>query len=115
LAKQIIQFNNQKMEQVLDRFLRYVQVFTTSDPDSETFPSTDRQLVFADQLADELRKIGLQDVVRDQYGYVTATLPSNHDASTLVVGFISHMDSSPDYSGENVNPQLPGPGFGTEC
>ncbi|MDP2337559.1 MAG: peptidase T [Bacteroidota bacterium] len=94
------------MEQVLDRFLRYAKVFTTSDPESKTFPSTDRQLDFADQLANELREIGLQDVVRDQFGYVTATLPSNLDHPTSVVGFISHMDTSPDYSGEHVNPQL---------
>ena len=106
LAKQIIHFNDQTMEQVLDRFLRYVQVFTTSDPDSQTFPSTDRQIVFADQLAEELRKIGMQEVVRDQKGYVTATLLSNVDHPVPVIGFISHMDSSPDYSGENVNPQL---------
>ncbi len=94
------------MEQVIDRFLRYVKVFTTSDPDSETFPSTSRQLAFADQLADELREIGLHEVVRDSNGYVTATLPANQENTVPVIGFISHMDSSPDYSGENVNPQL---------
>lgn len=94
------------MEQVIDRFIRYTQVYTTSDPESETFPSTERQLAFADQLADELRKIGLSEVTRDQFGYVTATLPSNLDYPVPVVGFISHMDTSPDYSGENVNPQL---------
>ncbi|HZL10788.1 MAG TPA: peptidase T [Prolixibacteraceae bacterium] len=94
------------MEQVTDRFLRYARVFTTSDPDSETFPSTNRQLNFADQLAGELREIGLHDVIRDQFGYVTATLPANQDHTVPVVGFVSHMDTSPDYSGENVNPQL---------
>lgn len=94
------------MEQVIDRFLRYVRVFTTSDPERITFPSTTRQLLFADQLAEELRGIGLDEVIRDQFGYVTATLPSNLDHQVPVVGFISHMDTSPDYSGENVNPQL---------
>lgn len=94
------------MEQVLDRFLRYTKVFTTSDPDSKTFPSTARQLTFADQLAGELRQIGLAEVTRDEFGYVTATLPSNLDHPVPVIGFISHMDTSPDYSGENVNPQL---------
>ena len=94
------------MENVLDRFLRYARIYTTSDPASETFPSTNRQLDFADQLAGELREIGLHDVIRDQYGYVTATLPSSLDHSALVIGFISHMDTSPDYSGENVDPQL---------
>lgn len=99
-------FNHKIMEQVLNRFLRYSKVFTTSDPDSESFPSTSRQLIFADQLANELHEIGLTEVVRDQNGYVTATLPSNLGHPTPVVGFISHMDTSPDYSGENVNPQL---------
>jgi tripeptide aminopeptidase len=94
------------MENVIDRFLRYTKVYTTSDPESKTFPSTDRQLVFADQLASELQKIGLTEVNRDHNGYVTATLPSNLDHPVPVIGFISHMDTSPDYSGENVNPQL---------
>ena len=94
------------MEQVLDRFLRYAKVFTTSDHESQTYPSTERQIPFADQLANELRNIGLTDVERDSYGYVTATLPSNTEKQVPVIGFISHMDTSPDYSGENVNPQL---------
>lgn len=94
------------MEQVLDRFLRYTKVYTTSDPESETFPSTSRQLIFADQLAAELREIGLTEVTRDEFGYVTATLPANQEKSAPVIGFISHMDTSPDYAGENVNPQL---------
>ena len=94
------------MEQVTERFLRYARVFTTSNPESNTFPSTERQLFFAGQLAEELREIGLQDVTRDQYGYVTATLPSNDKNARQVVGFVSHMDTSPDFSGENVNPQL---------
>ena len=94
------------MEQVTDRFLRYVKVYTTSDPARITYPSTSRQLVFADQLAEELQAIGLEEVVRDQYGYVTATLSSNVGDQAPVVGFISHIDTSPDFSGENVNPQL---------
>jgi tripeptide aminopeptidase len=94
------------MEQVLDRFLRYTKVYTTSDHDSTTYPSTERQLPFADQLAEELRQMGLADVDRDQYGYVTATLPANTEKKLPVIGFIAHMDTSPDYSGENVNPQI---------
>lgn len=94
------------MEKVLERFLRYVKVYTTSDQDSTTYPSTERQLHFADQLADELRAMGLTEVERDQHGYVTATLPANTDKKVPVIGFISHMDTSPDYSGGNVNPQL---------
>jgi len=94
------------MEQVLDRFLRYTRVYSTSDHDSQTYPSTERQIPFADQLAEELRSIGLTEVERDQYGYVTATLPANTDKKLPVIGFIAHMDTSPDYSGENVNPQV---------
>lgn len=94
------------MENVIDRFLRYAKVYTTSDHDSESFPSTARQLVLAEMLATELRGIGLMEVELDEYGYVTATLPSNLDRAVPVIGFISHVDTSPDYSGENVNPQL---------
>ncbi len=94
------------MEPVLDRFLRYTKVYTTSDHDSTSYPSTARQLPFADQLADELRQMGLAEVERDQHGYVTATLPANTDKKVPVIGFISHMDTSPDYSGENVSPRL---------
>jgi len=94
------------MKHVLDRFLDYVKVFTTSDPESETYPSTARQLSMADKLADELIQLGLSEVKRDEYGYVTATLPANTDKSVPVIGFISHMDTSPDYSGENVKPSV---------
>ncbi|HCY43189.1 MAG TPA: peptidase T [Prolixibacteraceae bacterium] len=94
------------MENITDRFLRYVKVYTTSDPESSTFPSTGRQLAFADMLAGELREIGLTEVTRDEFGYVTATLPSNVDLQVPVIGFISHVDTSPDFSGENVIPQL---------
>lgn len=95
------------MEHVTDRFLRYAKVYTTSDPSkTDVYPSTSRQLDFADQLAKELISIGLSEVMRDQFGYVTATLPSTVEHPVPVIGFISHMDTSPDYSGENVNPQL---------
>lgn len=94
------------MEQILERFLRYTRVYTTSDHNSTTYPSTERQIPFADQLADELRTIGLTEVERDQYGNVTATLEANTEKKLPVIGFIAHMDTSPDYSGENVNPQI---------
>jgi tripeptide aminopeptidase len=94
------------MEQVLDRFIRYTKVYTTSDHDSTTYPSTGRQIPFADQLAEELRAMGMTEVERDSNGYVTATLPANTDKKLPVIGFIAHMDTSPDYSGENVKPQL---------
>lgn len=94
------------MEKVVDRFIRYAKEFTTSDPNSVSFPSTDRQLVFADKLVEELKAIGLEEVEKDTNGYVTATLPSNIDQECPVVGFVAHMDTSPDFSGENVNPQI---------
>ncbi len=89
-----------------DRFLRYVKIHTTSDPKGDRFPSTERQLDFASQLAEELREIGLAEVTIDQYGYVMATLPANCVGNYPVLGFIAHYDTSPDFSGENVNPQL---------
>ncbi|MFV0555159.1 MAG: peptidase T [Mangrovibacterium sp.] len=91
-------------EQVLERFLRYVKEYTESDPTSETFPSTEQQLVFADKLVKELQTLGFSDVEKDKYGYVMATVPATCNAACPTVGFIAHMDTSPDYSGENVNP-----------
>jgi tripeptide aminopeptidase len=91
---------------VVERFLRYVRTNTCSDATSGTTPSSPGQLEFAKALADELIEIGLQDVEADQYGYVYATLPANVDGPTPVVGFISHMDTSPDFTGKNVFPQI---------
>lgn len=94
------------MEKVVERFIKYAKEYTTSDPESATYPSTDRQLVFMKKLVEELKEIGLQEVEMDQYGYVTATIPANGVEDCPVVGFISHVDTSPDFSGENVNPQI---------
>lgn len=89
------------MKTVTERFLTYVKHHTTSDETSDTFPSTKRQLAFAAFLAKECEAIGLQFVSVDAYGYVTALLPGN-TANAPTIGFISHMDTSPDASGENV-------------
>ena len=89
------------MKTVTQRFLTYVKHHTTSDESSDTFPSTKRQLAFAAFLAKECEAIGLQSVSVDAYGYVTALLPGN-TANAPTIGFISHMDTSPDASGENV-------------
>ena len=89
------------MKTVTERFLTYVKHHTTSDESSDTFPSTKRQLAFAAFLAKECEAIGLQSVSVDAYGYVTALLPGN-TANAPTIGFISHMDTSPDASGENV-------------
>ena len=94
------------MEKVVERFINYAQQYTTSDPESNSYPSTNRQLDFMKKLVEELRGIGLEEVEMDQYGYVTATIPANGVDDCRVVGFISHVDTSPDFAGENVNPQI---------
>ncbi|OXT09440.1 peptidase T [Thermoanaerobacterium thermosaccharolyticum] len=94
------------MQNVAHRFLKYVKYETTSDENSSKCPSTDGQMAFAKDLAAELKAIGLTDVTVDENGYVMGTVPSNIDRKIPVVGFISHMDTSPDMSGKNVNPQI---------
>lgn len=84
---------------LLDRFSKYISFATTSDENSETYPSTPEQLVFGDFLVEELKRIGLTEVKKDQYGYVTATLPANTDKVLPVVGFIAHFDTAPDMPG----------------
>ena len=94
------------MEKVVERFINYAKQYTTSDPKSKTYPSTDRQLVFMKKLVEELKEIGLSEVEMDKYGYVTATIPAKGISESPVVGFISHVDTSPDFSGESVDPQI---------
>ena len=94
------------MNKVTERFIRYAKIHTTSDSKQLSFPSTERQLTFAGVLVEELKQLGLHDVECDENGYVTASLPSNIAVSCPVVGFIAHMDTSPDFSGENVNPKI---------
>lgn len=91
---------------VIDRFLRYVRVDTRSDDGSAGCPSTPGQLALGRMLADELRAIGMEDVRIDDNGYVTATLPANTDGPAPVVGFLAHLDTSPEMSGAGVNPRL---------
>ncbi len=94
------------MEKVVERFIRYARAFTTSDPESETCPSTERQTGFMQMLEKELIDIGLSDVELDENGYLMATIPSNGGGDGTVVGFIAHIDTSPDFKGENVQPQI---------
>jgi tripeptide aminopeptidase len=90
---------------VEERFLRYVQIDTTADPNSTTFPSSVKQKDLAKLLRDELEAMGLQDVDMDMWGYVFATIPSNSDNKDLpTICFCSHMDTAPDCSGTNVKP-----------
>jgi tripeptide aminopeptidase len=90
-------------DDVLQRFLRYVQVDTQSDDDSETYPSTAKQLDLGKMLAEELHEIGLEDVELTEHGYVFATVPGSAGPT---VGLIAHMDTSSDESGTNVKPQV---------
>jgi tripeptide aminopeptidase len=93
------------MSDVLQRFLRYVQYDTQSDERSTTYPSTEKQLVLLRDLAAELREVGLTDVAMDQYGYVTATIPATTDKPGIpAIGFIAHVDTSPEMSGAGVKP-----------
>ncbi|MCQ2341147.1 MAG: peptidase T [Paludibacteraceae bacterium] len=90
---------------IVDRFLKYVSIHTTSDEASETTPSTMRQLDLARYLADELRELGLSEITMSEQGYVMATLPANTEGKPTI-GFIAHMDTSPDVSGENIHPRI---------
>ncbi|MEE0469450.1 MAG: peptidase T [Blautia sp.] len=92
---------------VLERFLNYVVVETTSDPYSESFPSTKSQLDFGHTLMEEMKKLGLTDVAQDEYGYVFGTIPSTiPDYKGKVLGLIAHMDTAPAASGKNVKPRM---------
>lgn len=91
---------------IVERFLTYTKVNTQSDETSGIVPSTLSQMDFAQRLADDLRSIGMHDVDVSSYGYVTATLPANTDRQLPTVGFIAHMDTSPDFSAKGVNPRI---------
>jgi peptidase T len=91
---------------LLERFLKYVSIHTTSDENTGLVPSTPQQMEFAKILAEELKAMGMQDVSLDKKGYLMATLPSNIDKDVPTVGFISHLDTSPDMSGKNVKPRI---------
>ena len=91
---------------VVERFLRYVKYDTQSAEDSTTYPSTQKQNELGRQLVDELKELGLRGASIDEYGYVTATLPSNIQRTIPTIGFIAHMDTSPDVSGKDVKPQV---------
>ena len=91
---------------IADRFMRYVQIDTQSDPDSTNFPSTDKQLNLAKLLVEELKEMGIAHVEMDAYGYVMATIPSNREEQKQVLCFCAHMDTAPDCSGTDVKPIL---------
>ena len=96
----------------VERFLRYVKYDTQSAEDSKTYPSTEKQRELGRQLVEELNDLGLKDASIDQHGYVTTTLTTNIHHPVPIVGFIAHMDTSPDVSGKNVKPQITNNYFG---
>jgi tripeptide aminopeptidase len=89
---------------VVERFLRYVKYDTQSSEESTTFPSTEKQKILGQVLAEELKEIGMQNVELDEFGYVYAELPSNTEKDVPPIGFLAHIDTSPEVSGANVNP-----------
>ena len=94
------------MKKVEERFLEYVKLNTKSDETTRVTPSTKGQLVLAEILCNELKELGLKDARISEYGYVYATLDKNCNKDLPAIGFIAHMDTAPDYSGENVNPKI---------
>jgi len=93
-------------ERLINRFVSYITVDTESDPNSDTTPSTEKQWDLANALVKELKEIGLEDVSIDENAYIMATLPSNVDHEVPVIGFVSHFDTSPDFTAANVKPQI---------
>ena len=92
-------------ERVIERFLKYVSFETTSDENSGTAPSSSKELVLAEYLKEELQSLGLSDVRMDEKGYVYAVLPASEGSNAPAIGFISHMDTSPDAPGADIKPQ----------
>lgn len=100
-------FNTEWKQKLQNRFLNYVKIYSTSDPESESTPSTPQQWEIANFIVEELKTLGLSDVSIDEHGYIYAYVPSNLENDTEpVVGFIAHYDTSPDFNGEDVNPQI---------
>ena len=94
-------------QELIDRFFKYIKIDTQSDPENEdAFPSTEKQWDLAKVLVKELEDMGMEDVTLDDNCYIMATLPANVDKEVPTIGFIAHMDTSPDFTGTNVNPQI---------
>jgi tripeptide aminopeptidase len=94
------------MQHIIDRFISYVTIDTESDASSNTTPSTAKQWDLANKLVEELKQIGLEDVTIDENAYIMATLPSNVDHEVPTIGFVSHFDTTPDFTGANIKPQI---------
>ncbi|MFA5325618.1 MAG: peptidase T [Bacteroidales bacterium] len=94
------------MENILDKFLRYISFDTMSDPDCDDQPSSIKQLDLSKQLVKELKEMGIKNTSLDEFGYIMATIPGNTDKDVPVLGFIAHVDTSPDASGADIKPQI---------
>ena len=94
------------MEKIIDRFLRYVAFDTASNPDSQSQPSTNKQFALLEQLRKELQAMGVEQVEVDKNGYLMASIPSNIDGDVPAIGFISHVDTSPDAPGCGIKPRI---------
>ncbi len=94
------------MQHIIDRFISYVTIDTESDASSNTTPSTAKQWDLANKLVEELKQIGLEEVTIDENAYIMATLPSNVDHEVPTIGFVSHFDTTPDFTGANIKPQI---------
>ena len=103
---QTIEFNHEWKMRLLNRFLTYVKIYSTSDAESETTPSSPQQWDIAKYIFQELQDLGLSDVSMDENGYIMAYVPSNISENEPTVGFIAHYDTSPDFNGKDVNPQI---------
>jgi tripeptide aminopeptidase len=101
--KALIMIDN---KHIIERFFSYVTIDTESDPNSKTTPSTKKQWDLANKLCEELKSIGMEDVTIDENAYIMATLPSNVKHNVPTIGFIAHFDTSPDFTGANVKPQI---------
>ena len=103
---QTIEFNHEWKMKLLHRFINYVKIYSTSDPESETCPSSPQQWDIAKYIFQELQDLGLEGVSLDDNGYIMAYVPSNIEEQEPTIGFISHYDTSPDFNGKDVNPQI---------
>ena len=97
---------NDLQQKIYDRLVRYVAFDTTSDPAGTVTPTTDSQISFAHQMATEMKKIGIQEVEVDEYGFVTGLIPATTDKKSPVIGLFAHMDTVSDYNGHNIRPVL---------
>lgn len=95
---------NPLQQKIYDRFVRYISVDTTSDPESTSVPTTSSQIPFAHTLAGEMKEVGFTEVEVDEYGFVTGVLPANTDHPAPVIGLFAHMDTVSDFNGKNIKP-----------